>query len=54
MTYVDGFFPDQEMILRLSVEDLLNVWSGFSFLVFGWTVSSLTVQESIERPTAFA
>ena len=54
MTYVDGFFPYHDMVLRLSVEDLLKVWSGFSFLIFGWTVLSLTVQESIDRSTIAA
>lgn len=47
MTIVDGFFP-HEMVMRLSIEDLLKVWAGFCFLIFSWSVLHQFVSEQSE------
>ncbi len=35
MIVIDGWFP-HEMVLRLSLEDLLKTWAGLFFFLFGW------------------
>jgi hypothetical protein len=42
MTIVDGFFP-LEMVLRLSMEDLLKTWAGFCFLIFSYEMLSIII-----------